>query len=74
MDELAVVRRSRPLAEIRSELQHVRETTKIAISTLKREVVVRTDWHTYVNARPWLFVGAAFCAGFVLASLSSRSR
>ena len=55
----------REMALIRSHLfTEMREVVDV-VSTV-------ADWHSYIRARPWLAIGAAFATGFLLAPRRSR--
>ncbi len=57
--------------EARARLQLARQRTRGSLIVLKRELkrelAERTDWHTWYEARPALFLTAAFVTGFLLA-------
>lgn len=55
----------RQMAEIRSQLhQDMREVVNVA--------TIATDWRSYLRGRPWLAIGLAFSAGFLLVPRRSR--
>ena len=55
----------RQMAEIRSQLhQEMREVVNVA--------TIATDWRSYLRGRPWLAIGLAFSAGFLLVRRRSR--
>lgn len=60
------------MEQLRAQLVAAREHTHrsfVALeSELRNEVAVFTDWHAAFQARPGLFLGAAFALGFLIGS------
>lgn len=58
--------------QLRAQLAVARERTKRSFEALesevRNEVAVFTDWHAAFQARPGLFLGAAFALGFLIGS------
>jgi len=52
--------------EIRSEIDRTREEIAQSLATLRSSVTEATDWKTYVQRQPLLFIGGAFTLGLVL--------
>jgi hypothetical protein len=56
------------LERARADVSRALVTVRTSLSELRHEVALRTDWRTYVRARPGTFLAAAFLVGFLLGS------
>ena len=54
------------VAEIQARMALAREETRRALAALRIEIERDTDWHTWYQARPGLFLATAFVVGFLL--------
>lgn len=50
------------------------ESTRWALTALRYELAVRTDWRTHFRAHPHLFLGAAFFLGFLFGNRGGSRR
>ena len=58
---------TRPVNDIESEIEVVREDLVVTLGELESLMRERLEWRTWVRRRPLPFAGAALLLGFVLA-------
>jgi hypothetical protein len=51
----------------RARLRLARQHTQLAVTALRSEVTVQTDWRAWVRADPGVYLAAAFFFGLFLA-------
>lgn len=63
-----------PIADARQELELAREQLQRSLEGFEQSLLAASDWRAFVRARPFLSVGAAMTAGYLVALLSNRRR
>lgn len=58
--------------EIQRQMRRVRTELGDDVQDLMASAKVMTDWHSYVRAYPWLCVGAAAVAGYLIVPGKTR--
>ena len=58
---------------IKREIEDARHRLGADLNQLEHRVRTNLDWRTYFDRNPWMFVGGAFAAAFLVGWLSARS-
>jgi hypothetical protein len=61
-----------PADEIQRQMRRVRAELGDDVQDLVASAQVMADWHSYVRAYPWLCVGAAAVAGYLIVPARTR--
>jgi hypothetical protein len=59
--------------EIRRQMATIRAKLHTEMRGVVRVTNAATDWHAYIRSHPWLAIGAAFGAGYLLVPRPSSS-
>lgn len=70
--ELATLRSVQTPEQARDELAAARDRLAMKLENIEKTLEPLTDWRELVRRKPWVAVGGAFVAGYVLAKLFSR--
>ncbi|MGV3624455.1 MAG: hypothetical protein ACO1OB_26790 [Archangium sp.] len=70
--ELATLRSVQTPEQARDELEAARQRLARKLENVEKTLEPLTDWREMVRRKPWVAVGGAFVAGYVLAKLFSR--
>lgn len=60
--------------QLEARISQARRRLTVDLRDLEAKVQSATNWRTHVARQPYLFVGAAFVAGFVLSGPNGRGR
>jgi len=60
------MRESREAEEVRERMEEVRRDLGVNVHELVENVRVRSDWHYYFQKYPWVVLGTAVAAGYLL--------
>jgi hypothetical protein len=58
--------------QIEARIQQARQRVSADLHELEAKVDSATNWRTHVNRQPYMWLGAAFVAGFVLSGPNGR--
>ena len=58
--------------DIVHDIEEARQRLSVDLDRLEHRARQALDWRTYFDRNPWLFVGAAFGAAFIVGWLMAR--